>query len=62
MPSFSFLTAEQNQLLHVTVVLKVLDSKSPVLIDVPFNSSKTTCRISATPCWELKSKGPLQVD
>ena len=23
----------------------------------PFSSSKTTCSISATPCWELKSKG-----
>ena len=63
MSSFSFLTAEQNKLLHVIVVLKGLESKSSVLIDVSFNLSKTTCRISATSCcWELKSKGALQVD
>ena len=62
MSSFSFLTAEQKQLLHVILVLKVLQSKSSALIDVPFNSSKTTCRISATSCWELKSKGALRVE
>ena len=63
MSSFSFLTAEQNKLLHVIVVIKVLESKSSVLIDVSFNLSKTTCRISVTSCcWELKSKGALQVD
>ena len=62
MSSFSSLTAEQKQLLHVIVVLKVLESKSSALIDVPFNSSKTTSKISATSCWELKSKGALQVE
>ena len=36
--------------------------KSSFLFDVPFTSSKTTCRISATSCWELKSKGVLRVD
>ena len=50
------------ELLHVIVVLKVLESKSSALIDVPFNSSKTTSKISATSCWELKSKGALQVE
>ena len=60
--SFSSLTAEQNQLLHVIVVLKVLEIKSSVLIDVPFNSSKTNCRFSATSCWDLKWKGALQID
>ena len=25
--------------------------------DTPFSSSKTTCNISATSCWVLKSKG-----
>ena len=40
----------------------LLECKSPVVIDVFFNSSKTTCRISATSCWELKSKGALRVD
>ena len=62
MSSFSSLTAEQKQLLHVIVVLKVLESKPSALIDVPFNSLKTSCRISATSCWELKSKGALRVD
>ena len=62
MSSFSSLTAEQKQLLHVIVVLKVLESKSSALIDVPFNSSKTTSKISATSCWELKSKGALRVE
>ena len=62
MSSVSSLTTEQEQLLHVIVVLKVLESKLSPLIDVPFNSSKTTCRISGTSCWELKSKGALQVE
>ena len=62
MSRFSFLSAEQKLLLHVIVVLKVLGSKSSVLIDAPFNSSKTTCRISPTSCWELKSIGALRVD
>ena len=43
---FSFLTVEYN----VIVVLKMLQSKPSVLIDVPFSSSRTTCRISATSC------------
>ena len=31
--------------------------------DTPFSSSKTTCNISATSCWVLKSKGtPLKLD
>ena len=30
--------------------------------DIPFSSSKTTCSISATTCWILKSKGtPLMM-
>ena len=62
MSSFSSLTAEQKQLLHVIIVLKELESESSALIDVPFISSKTTCRISAISCWELKSKGALQVE
>ena len=40
----------------------MLESKSSVLIDVPFNSSKTAYKSSAASCWELKSKGALQVD
>ena len=62
MLSFSSLTAEQKQLLHVIVVLKMLEGKSPVLIDVSFNLSRTTCRISATYCWKLQSTGALRVD
>ena len=44
------------------VVVKVLERKPSALIDIPFNSSKTTCRISATSCWELKSKGAPRVE
>ena len=62
MSSFYFLTAEQKQLPHVIVVLKVLESKSSVLINVSFNLSKTTCRISAASCREFKSKGTLQME
>ena len=62
MSSFSSLTVEQKQLLHVIVVLKALESKSSALIDVPFISSITTCRISATSSLKLKSKGALQVE
>ena len=62
MSCFSSLTAEQKQQLHTKIVLKVLESKSSVVIDVPFSSSKTTCRISATSCWESKSKGALWRD
>ena len=62
MSSFSSLTAEQKQLLHVIVVLKVLESTSSALIDVLFNSSRTTCTISATSCQELKSKGARRVE
>ena len=60
--SFSSLTAEQKQVLHAIVVLKLLESKSSVLIDVPLNPSKTNFTISATSCWELKSKEALRVD
>ena len=60
--SFSPLTGEQKQLLHVLAVLKGLENKSSVLIDVPFNSSKTARRISATSCWKLKPKRALRVD
>ena len=35
MSSFSSPTAEQKELLHVTVVFRVLESKSSALIDVP---------------------------
>ena len=42
--SFSSLTAEQKQLLHVIVVFKVLESKSSALIDVPSIPQKLLVR------------------
>ena len=58
MSCFSSLTPEQKQLLHAIVVLKVLESKSSVVV-VFFSSSKTTYRTSETSCWESKSKRAL---
>ena len=50
-------------ILYIYIYIYILlECKSPVVIDVSFNSSKTTCRICATSCWELKSKGALRVD
>ena len=43
-------------MLQDTVVLSVLEIKLLAANDTPFSSSKTTCSISATSCWELKSK------
>ena len=44
-------------MLQDTVILSVLEIKLLAAIDTPFSSSKTSCSISATSCWELKSKG-----
>ena len=44
-------------MLQATVVLSVLEMKLLAANDTPFSSSKTTCSISATSCWELNSKG-----
>ena len=44
-------------MLQDTVVLSVLEIKLLAANDTPLSSSKTTCSISATSCWELKSKG-----
>ena len=54
---FSSETEEDRQVLQDTVVLSVLEIKLLAANDTPFSSSKTTCSISATSCWELKSKG-----
>ena len=54
---FSSETEEHRQVLQDTVVLNVLEIKLLAANDTPFSSSKTTCSISATSCWELKSKG-----
>ena len=53
---FSSETEEHRQVLQDTVVLSVLEIKLLAANDTPFSSSKTTCSISATSCWELKSK------
>ena len=54
---FSSETEEHRQVLQDTVVLSVLEIKLLAANDTPLSSSKTTCSISATSCWELKSKG-----
>ena len=60
---FSSDTDEQKQVLQETVIFCVLQIRWLAAIDIPFSSSKTTCSISATSCWVLKSKGtPLSFD
>ena len=54
---FSSETEEHRQVLQDTVVLSVLEIKLLAANDTPFSSSKTTCSITATSCWELKWKG-----
>ena len=54
---FSSETEEHRQVLQDTVVLNVLEIKLLAANDTPLSSSKSTCSISATSCWELKSKG-----
>ena len=54
---FSTEAEEHRQVLQDTVVLSVLEIKLLTANETPFSSSKTTCRISATSCWELKLKG-----
>ena len=48
---------EQKQLLQQTVIFCVLEINWLAARDTPFSSSKTTCNISTTSCWVLKSKG-----
>ena len=50
-------TEEHRQVLQEIIVLSVLEIKLLAANDTPLSSSKTTCSISATSCWELKSKG-----
>ena len=60
---FSSDTEEQKQVLQETVIFCVLQIKWLAANDIPFTSSKTTCSISTTSCWVLKSKGtPLMMD
>ena len=44
-------------MLQDTVVVSVLEIKLLAANDTPLSSSKATCSISATSCWELKLKG-----
>ena len=54
---FSSETVEHRQVLQDTVVLSVLEIKLLAANGTPLSSSKTTCSISATSSWELKSQG-----
>ena len=54
---FSSETEKHRQVLQDTVVLCVLEIKLLAANGTTFRSFKTTCSISATSCWELKSKG-----
>ena len=54
---------KQKQVLQETAIFCVLEIKWLASTDTPFSSSKTTCNISVTTCWVLKSKGtPLKLD
>ena len=54
---------KQKQVLQETVIFCVLEINWLAARDTPFSSSKTTCNISATSCWVLKSKGtPLKLE
>ena len=52
---FSSETEEHRRVLQDTVVLCVLEIKLLAANDTLLSSSKTTCSMSATSCWELKS-------
>ena len=52
-------TEEHRQVLHDTVILSVLEIKLLAANGTPLSSSKITCSISATSCWQLKSKGVI---
>ena len=54
---------KQKQVLQETVIFCVLEITWLAARDTAFSSSKTTCIISATSCWVLRSKGtPLKLD
>ena len=54
---------KHKQVLQETMIFFVLEINWLAARDTPFSSSKTTCNISATSCWVLKSKGtPLKLD
>ena len=60
---FSSETEEHRQVLQGIVVLCVMEIKLLATNDTVLSWSKTTCSISVTSCWELKSKGAtLELD
>ena len=54
-------TEESRQVSQDTFVLCVFEIKLLAANDLLLSLSKTTCRISVTSCWELKSKGATLV-
>ena len=57
------LTQRNKSRYYKKLILCVLEINWLAARDTPFSSSKTTCNISATSCWVLKSKGtPLKLD
>ena len=56
-PKLSSETEEHRQVLQDTVDPSVLEVKLLAANNTPLRSAKTTCSISVTSCWELKSKG-----
>ena len=62
MLNLSSFTEEQWQTSHDVVVCKVEVIKSSANMEVPMNSSKTKCKISATSCWVLKLKSGSRED
>ena len=62
-PRVSSDSDEQKQVLQETMIFCVLEINWLAARDTPFSSSKTTCNISATFSWVLKSKGtPLKLN
>ena len=62
-PRVSSDSEEQKQVLQETMIFCVLEINWLAARDTPFSSSKTTCDISATSSWVLKSKGtPLKLN
>ena len=54
---FCSYSEKQKQVLQETVIFCVLVIHWLAARDAPFSTSKTTCNISTTSCWVLKSKG-----
>ena len=60
---FSSDSEEQKQALQETVIFCVVEINWLAAKDILFSPSKTTCNISTTTCYVLKSKGtPLKLD